>query len=60
MAAIDKIFDLLDTEPDMQDAPGARDLGTIEGEIEFDGVWFSYEERRRTTTAPSRLGAART
>ena len=25
MAAIDKIFDLLDTEPDMRDAPGARD-----------------------------------
>ena len=27
MAAIDKIFDLLDTEPDMEDAPGARDPG---------------------------------
>jgi ATP-binding cassette subfamily B protein len=44
IAAIDKIFDLLDTEPDMKDAPGARDLGRIEGEIEFDGVWFSYQE----------------
>ncbi len=44
IAAIDKIFDLLDTEPDMKDAPGARDLGHIEGEIEFDRVWFSYSE----------------
>jgi ATP-binding cassette subfamily B protein len=44
IAAIDKIFDLLDTEPDMKDAPGARDLGRIKGEIEFDDVWFSYAE----------------
>src|SRR4029079_5484180 len=36
IAAIDKIFDLLDSEPDMKDAPGARDLGEIEGAIEFD------------------------
>jgi ABC-type multidrug transport system fused ATPase/permease subunit len=44
MAALDKIFDLLDTEPDMVDAPGAIDPGELRGEIELDGVWFSYEE----------------
>ena len=44
MAALDKIFDLLDTKPDMVDAPGAIDPGTLEGEIELDGVWFSYSE----------------
>jgi ABC-type multidrug transport system fused ATPase/permease subunit len=44
MAALDKIFDLLDTEPDMVDAPGAIDLGTIRGEIELDDVWFSYSD----------------
>ncbi len=44
MAALDKVFDLLDTEPDMVDAPGAIDPGTLRGEIELDGVWFSYEE----------------
>ena len=42
MAAIDKIFDLLDTEPDMRDAPGATALGAIRGDVEFDGVWFCY------------------
>jgi ABC-type multidrug transport system fused ATPase/permease subunit len=42
MAAIDKIFDLLDTEPDMRDARGATALGAIRGDIEFDGVWFAY------------------
>jgi ATP-binding cassette, subfamily B, bacterial len=42
MAALDKIFDLLDTEPDMVDKPDAEDPGTLRGEIEMQGVWFSY------------------
>jgi ABC-type multidrug transport system fused ATPase/permease subunit len=42
MAALDKIFDLLDTDPDMVDRPDAVDPGTLRGEIELDGVWFSY------------------
>jgi ATP-binding cassette subfamily B protein len=45
MAALDKIFDLLDTAPDMVDAPGAVDPGTLRGEIELEGVWFSYAEQ---------------
>jgi len=44
MAALDKIFDLLDTEPDMVDAPEAIDPGTLRGEIDMEGVWFSYKE----------------
>ena len=43
MAALDKIFELLDTKPDMVDAPGAIDPGPLRGEIQMDGVWFSYE-----------------
>ncbi|MGZ5347213.1 MAG: ABC transporter ATP-binding protein, partial [Solirubrobacterales bacterium] len=42
MAALDKIFDLLDTEPDLVDRPGAIDPRPLRGEIELDGVWFSY------------------
>ncbi len=42
MAALDKIFDLLDTRPDMVDKPDAIDPGQIRGEIELDDVWFSY------------------
>ena len=42
MAALDKIFELLETEPDMVDKPGALDPGRIRGEIELDGVRFSY------------------
>jgi ABC-type multidrug transport system fused ATPase/permease subunit len=44
MAALDKIFDLLDTEPDMLDAPDAIDPGALRGEIEMQDVWFTYEE----------------
>ena len=42
MAALDKIFDLLDTRPDMVDRPDAVDPGEIRGEIELENVWFSY------------------
>ncbi len=44
MAALDKIFDLLDTAPDMVDDPTAIDPGTLRGEIEMEGVWFSYTD----------------
>lgn len=42
MAALDKIFDLLDTRPDMVDKPDAIDPGEIRGEIRMEDVWFSY------------------
>ena len=42
MAALDKIFELLDTEPDLTDRPGAVDPGTLRGEIELEDVSFSY------------------
>ena len=41
-AALEKIFELLDEEPDLADAEGARDLGRVRGEIRFEGVRFSY------------------
>jgi ABC-type multidrug transport system fused ATPase/permease subunit len=42
MAALDKIFDLLDEEPDIGDRPDAIELPRVRGEIEFDDVSFSY------------------
>jgi ABC-type multidrug transport system fused ATPase/permease subunit len=54
MAALDKIFDLLDTAPDMVDAPGAIDPGTLRGEIAMDGVWFSYDEKAERTREQAR------
>jgi ATP-binding cassette subfamily B protein len=42
MAALDKIFELLDVEPELAERPGAVELGRIRGEIVFDRVDFSY------------------
>jgi ABC-type multidrug transport system fused ATPase/permease subunit len=42
MAALDKIFELLEVEPDLVDAPDAVDLGPLRGEIELRDVTFGY------------------
>jgi ATP-binding cassette, subfamily B, bacterial len=42
MAALDKIFDLLDEEPDVRDAEHAIDLPPVRGQITFDDVSFAY------------------
>jgi ATP-binding cassette subfamily B protein len=42
MAALDKIFELLDEQPDLVDAPDAKDLPAIRGELRFDDVSFRY------------------
>jgi len=41
MAALDKIFELLDEEPDVVDGP--EELPRIRGEIRFEDVSFSYD-----------------
>jgi len=42
MASGARIFDLLDMEPDMPEAPGADALPQIQGRIEFKDVTFGY------------------
>jgi ABC-type multidrug transport system fused ATPase/permease subunit len=42
MAALDKIFGLLDEQPELVDAPDATELDRIRGELEFDDVSFRY------------------
>ena len=37
-----RYWELMETEPGVQDAPGARDLPRIQGTIEFRGVDFRY------------------
>jgi ABC-type multidrug transport system fused ATPase/permease subunit len=44
MAALDKIFDLLDTQPEMTDRDDAIDPGRLRGEIALEGVSFSYAD----------------
>src|ERR671938_606218 len=41
-AALDKIMDVLDEEPEVVDKPGARELPPVEGHVRFDHVRFGY------------------
>ncbi len=42
VAALDKITDVLDEEPEVQDDQGAADLERIDGRVAFEGVRFAY------------------
>jgi ABC-type multidrug transport system fused ATPase/permease subunit len=43
MAALEKIFLLLDTKPTLEDLPGAPPLGEISGDLRFEDVSFGYK-----------------
>ena len=42
-AAAEKIFSIIDLQPQVVDDPDAMELEEIRGEIEFKDVWFSYK-----------------
>jgi ABC-type multidrug transport system fused ATPase/permease subunit len=41
-AALDKIMDVLEEDPEVDDRPGATPLAPIEGRVHFDDVRFGY------------------
>ncbi len=41
-ASAEKVFDVLDTKPDIEDEKDAIELKSFSGAIEFKDVWFSY------------------
>ncbi len=43
-ASSDRIFEILDTHNEVQDKPGAIDLGEIDGRVAFNNVSFRYFE----------------
>ncbi len=43
-ASAEKIFTILDIQPEVVDEPDAIELESIRGEIEFKDVWFAYNE----------------
>ncbi len=44
IAYLERIFETLDEEVDIKDAPDATELPPIKGKIEFENVTFAYEE----------------
>lgn len=47
LADMDLIFKLLERQPEIQDAPGAKDLRLNAGEVCFESVDFSYQPERQ-------------
>jgi ATP-binding cassette subfamily B protein/subfamily B ATP-binding cassette protein MsbA len=43
MAASERVFELLDTEPDLTDTDGAKPMPKINGQVEFKNVSFAYK-----------------
>lgn len=43
-ASAEKIFTILDIEPEITDSPDAIELDKVKGDIEFKNVWFAYVE----------------
>ncbi|MGQ9778866.1 MAG: ABC transporter ATP-binding protein [Bacillota bacterium] len=43
LAGAERVFEVLDTEPDVKDLPGARPLPKVRGTIEFEHVYFAYQ-----------------
>ncbi len=42
IAGAERIFGLLDTEPDLQDKPGAKEMPLIKGRVELEHVYAEY------------------
>ncbi len=47
LAAIQRIFDLMDEKPSIVDTPHAKPLNLQGGRVEFEGVGFAYEDGTR-------------
>lgn len=43
ITAAERVFEILDMEPDIVDEKDAKELPPIDGEVEFDNVSFSYD-----------------
>lgn len=45
LAAAERIFEILDTEPEITDAEDVIEMPAIKGEVTFENVTFSYDEQ---------------
>ena len=47
MAGFSRFTEIMDTEPEIVDKPGAEELTSVKGDIVFDNVAFSYDGGRK-------------
>jgi subfamily B ATP-binding cassette protein MsbA len=43
IGGVQRVFEILDTKPSVQDQPGASDLPPVSGQISFENVSFTYD-----------------
>jgi subfamily B ATP-binding cassette protein MsbA len=48
--SLQRVFDILDTKPEVADRPGARPLPPLQGLVSMDGVSFAYDPRAPVLT----------
>ncbi len=46
ISGIERFCEVMDTEPDIVDSEGARDIEHVEGNIAFENVSFSYDDNK--------------
>ena len=51
-ASLDRLSAIMNTRPEIVDAPGATAIGRLHGGIEFDGVSFSYTSASKNRRLP--------
>jgi len=44
IGGVQRVFEMLDLRPSVQDAPHATTLPAVQGRIHFEDVWFHYEK----------------
>jgi ATP-binding cassette subfamily B protein len=47
IAGFKRFVEIMDTAPDVADAPGAVAVGSLRGDIKYEGVSFGYEGQRK-------------
>ena len=47
LSGIERFCEIMDTNPDIVDAPDAKDVENVVGEVEFDNVSFKYESNKK-------------
>jgi ABC-type multidrug transport system fused ATPase/permease subunit len=58
-ASLERINDLIDLKPEVQDKPGAIAVESVRGQIEFRNVVFSYPSIESSNESPKKKGDAK-